>query len=339
MSNRFVHALQGCAIGDAFGGGVEFKSREWMIENVHFDKYFNVRNYGENNLHPGEFTDDTEHTIAVVQTLLENHTFDNFGDKMLQNMLKVYNDYKKQKGYARTGHGSIESWYKGTKTMEQVRNDQAIRDDPGNAPVMRCLPFALLNQPIENIMKYSQINADSTHGPHPYSTISSLLTIMAARHFLVNNGNGSTLIPELVKFFSKQDASSNWIVDKLKQVDQLPNNFYKLTKEQFEVILGPQPVPLSKYMFVENLYGLPCSGLMSALTVVYVLKNASTPFEALKWSIHIGGDVDSLAAVTVGTLAGVYGLGSIPAFMREQTEGMDLLADLGNKLYEHEHSG
>lgn len=38
---NIIDTLQGIAIGDAFGVGLEFKSRFWIAENVHFDKYMN----------------------------------------------------------------------------------------------------------------------------------------------------------------------------------------------------------------------------------------------------------------------------------------------------------
>lgn len=59
--------LLGVAIGDAFGAGIEFMSKEWILENVGFDKYVNMRDgkYGV-NYEPGKYTDDTEMTIGLV---------------------------------------------------------------------------------------------------------------------------------------------------------------------------------------------------------------------------------------------------------------------------------
>ena len=42
----------------------------------------------------------------------------------------------------------------------------------------------------------------------------------------------------------------------------------------------------------------------------------------------------SLAAVCTGIAAGKYGLDSIPASLLEQTEGLERLESLGQKLYE-----
>jgi hypothetical protein len=45
----------------------------------------------------------------------------------------------------------------------------------------------------------------------------------------------------------------------------------------------------------------------------------------------MGGDVDSLAAICTGILAGRYGLGSIPSFLLEQTEGISRLTKLASE--------
>jgi ADP-ribosylglycohydrolase len=48
----------------------------------------------------------------------------------------------------------------------------------------------------------------------------------------------------------------------------------------------------------------------------------------------MGGDVDSLAAVCTGIASGTYGTDSLPQFLFEQTEGLDRMQKLGEKLYE-----
>ncbi|USN54479.1 MAG: ADP-ribosylglycohydrolase family protein [Candidatus Peribacteria bacterium] len=48
--------------------------------------------------------------------------------------------------------------------------------------------------------------------------------------------------------------------------------------------------------------------MTTACCVIYILLHSETAFEALQQSIRMGGDVDSLAAVTTGILAGKDGL-------------------------------
>lgn len=48
----------------------------------------------------------------------------------------------------------------------------------------------------------------------------------------------------------------------------------------------------------------------------------------------MGGDVDSLAAITTGILAAKHGIKSLPQFMIEHVEGKQKLIDLAAKMKE-----
>ena len=58
---------------------------------------------------------------------------------------------------------------------------------------------------------------------------------------------------------------------------------------------------------------------------MYILKQSRDAFGALKKSVYLGGDVDSLAALTTGILAGRLGVQSLPEYMIEAVEGRDYL--------------
>ena len=65
---------------------------------------------------------------------------------------------------------------------------------------------------------------------------------------------------------------------------------------------------------------------------MYLLKQTFTPFDALQKSVYLGGDVDSLASITTGILAGYMGLSSLPTFMLESVEGIDYLKKIGTQF-------
>ena len=52
--------------------------------------------------------------------------------------------------------------------------------------------------------------------------------------------------------------------------------------------------------------------------------------EALQNSVYLGGDVDSVASITTGILAGKYGLDSLPKYMLEKVEGKKYLENLAS---------
>ena len=279
MKQTIINTLKGVAIGDAFGVGIEFKSRPWIRENIHFDKFVNVWKGGKNNILPGTYSDDTEHTIGVVEALLSDEKFST--DLLLAKFKHEYEADKVRKGYPRDGHGSIEDWYTGKKTIEEVRQSQASREDPGNAPVMRAVPLAFIAQ--QNVLKYATINADSTH-PNPAGRKASLLTVLTAWHFLRQNGT----VDDLISFLHSH-IKDEAIKEALEKVDLLPAPD-ELTEEDYLFLHGEQPLPYIKWD--TNIYGLPCAAMKPALNAVYVLKHSTTAFEALKNSINMGGDVD-----------------------------------------------
>lgn len=319
--NTIVNALKGVAIGDAFGVGIEFKSRFWMAENVKFDQFINVWKDGKNNISPGTYSDDTEHTIGVVEALLSDDTFSE--ELLLAKFRAEYENDKQAKGYPRYGHGSIEDWYTGKKTIEEVRATQVGRSDPGNAPVMRAVPLAFI--PKGNVPNYCVINANSTH-PHDLAIKGSLLATMVAWHFLREDGDGGNLISFLdANLYDKE------IKQMLQTIDELPAP-YLLSEADYLFLHGEQPLPYIKWD--TNIYGLPCACMKTAYNVVYVMKHSRSAFDALRMSINMGGDVDSLAAVCVGIATGRYGLRSLPKFLLEKTEGLVRMEELGEKLYQ-----
>lgn len=54
--------------------------------------------------------------------------------------------------------------------------------------------------------------------------------------------------------------------------------------------------------------------------------------DALRKSIHLGGDVDSVASITTAIMAGRAGLKSIPKFMLEKVEGKKYLKEIEDEF-------
>ncbi len=318
-----INTKKGIPIGDSFCLGIEFKSRPWILENVHFDQFVNVWKGGKNNILPGYYSDDTEHSIGVTEALLDEREFTE--ELLLEKFKNEYETDLKAKGHHRDGHGSIEKWYLGLETIEEIRRKQASREDPGNAPVMRAVPIAFA--PVQDQKRYSDINANATH-PHRLARAGSYLTVLCARHLL--NGNPKE---NLIKTLLSSDIDPAIRLE-VSTIFRMPSP-NELTHSDYLFLHGKQPLP--HISWDDNIYGMPCACFKTALNVVYVLHHANNAFEALKYSARMGGDVDSLAAVCTGIASGAYGLDSLPKFMLDQTEGLERMETLGTKIYEKFH--
>ena len=66
-----------------------------------------------------------------------------------------------------------------------------------------------------------------------------------------------------------------------------------------------------------------------------ILKHSTDAFDALKKSIYLGGDVDSIASITSGIKAARYGLNSLPNFMIENVEGKNYLSKIAKEFRQY----
>ena len=324
--------LLGTAIGDAFGAGVEFQDRDWIRANVDFTKFINARhnikvpkeqliNFTK-NYHPWDYTDDTEMTVGLIKALMSGKLIT---DKLFVDYWhQEYKDGEQQKGFGRNGHGSMSWFYSGKMTIEEIQAFQRPRPNPGNAPAMRSVPLGFVHHHLMD--DFAKINASATH-PNFIAIQSSQIVARAAEFLLVKNGNENDLIAHC---FDTIDLDEEYSIY-LKEVEQLPP--YDLLKEaHFKILLGKQPIEVP--YFLAGIKGLPSDSKYTAGAVLYILKSSSDAFDALKKSIYLGGDVDSVASITTGIKAAKYGLDSLPKFMIENVEGRNYLTKIATDFHQ-----
>ena len=318
---NFVNVLFGIAIGDAFGAGIEFQSREWIREHIDFTEYITARKgkYAENYI-VGNYTDDTEMTIGIIKALRSQKVFT--PDLLVQFWIQEYESDKERKGYGRQGHGAMKKVYTGEKTIEEIRSSQQERQSPGNAPPMRAIPLGYVQE--ELIDTYAIINADATH-PHPKARAASIIVARAAQYLLLHDGNPQKIISYCKQFIRNIDCETEKLLD---VIDTLPAP-EKLKKEDYKILCGPQPI-----VNMPGINGLPSDAMLTGGCALYILKHARSTMEALRVSIYMGGDVDSLASICTGIAAGRYGIETLPPFMIEKVEGKEYLAMIAHE-FEH----
>jgi ADP-ribosylglycohydrolase len=322
--------LIGIAIGDAFGAGVEFQDREWIKENVDFTEFVNARsqikvpdNQRElftKNYQEWDYTDDTEMTIGLKNALISDEAFTE--NTLIKNWENEYEKGVKEKGYGRNGHGSMSWYYSGEKTIEQIREFQMHRPNPGNAPAMRSVPLGLIPENLIN--EYASINAKATH-PNINAIISSQCIARATEYLLKKNGDRRSIISYCKE---KVDLNEEYEIY-LSAIDSL-GNYEGLTDEGLEILCGSQPIKTP--YFLSGIKGVPSDSKYTTGSVLYVLKNSTNAMDALQKSIMLGGDVDSVASITTGIMSGLHGLESIPKFMLDHVEELNYLTELGNKF-------
>ena len=100
----------GVALGDAYGVGIEFQDRDWILHNVDFTKYVNKREGKQGiNYESGFYSDDAEHTIGLMKALMSREPYSE--ELLLRYWKNEYDSDKLEKGFGRQGHGGIKDWY------------------------------------------------------------------------------------------------------------------------------------------------------------------------------------------------------------------------------------
>lgn len=318
MQKTLQNIFLGIAIGDAFGAGIEFQDRNWIKENVDFSCFINRRkfiNHSDIKLFvedyvDWQYTDDTEMTIGLVKALVSGKNFNE--DFLVECIKQEYQFGFEKKGFYRNGHGALRWYFNGEKTLEEIRLFQKDRKNPGNAPVVRVIPLGFLDD--TEIDEFAKINALSTH-PNNRAIEASILIARATRAIIIERIELSKVIQHNQKYICDPE-----FLELLKKVDLLPEPKH-LKESDYEILCGVQPLK----DFIPGLYGLPSCAMHTSISILYVLKHSKSAFEGLQHSINIGGDVDSLASVVVGILAGRFGLDSLPKFMIENVEGREYL--------------
>lgn len=327
-----ANTLTGIAIGDAFAAGIEFQDREWIRTHVDFTHFVNARHViPQNEISPSvftqnyipwQYTDDTEMTIGLLEALLSGEPFT--PDLLVASWTDIWNNHLQLKGYGRNGHGSMRWVFEGNMSIEEVRLFQQTRPYPGNAPVVRAVPLGFI--PDALIERYAVINADATH-PHPKARAATILIARAAKYMIVEKGDSRRIIAYCASFVNGIDSE---IDQYLRLIEQLPGP-ETISETDFALLLGPQPIEPPRFPIGIN--GLPSDAMLTAGAVLWVLKYAQTTMDGLKLAVYLGGDVDSVAAVCTGILAGRYGISSIPAFMKKNTEGIDDIQVLAQRFW------
>ena len=170
--DRIKGALYAFAIGDSMGATTEFMTEEEIHKK--YDKITDIVGGGWLDLKAGECTDDTDMSICVMNSLMENDS-DNFEKNTMKLFVEWYNTHPRDIG--NQCRRAIEHYIQYEIFIEE--DDTAL----GNGSLMRALPCALLdnenseelnikqgklthnNEMCDNILlEYTQIIRDNING-------------------------------------------------------------------------------------------------------------------------------------------------------------------------------
>jgi poly(ADP-ribose) glycohydrolase ARH3 len=303
--DAFVGSLLGTAIGDALGRPV----KGWSASRI-------AREHGQVRDmlgHPrGRYTEDTEMMIVLAEWLLEEPHLDGEG---LARRLRAR--YDPDRDYGRTTTDVMRRLRAG-ESWETAGEHAFARGSFGNGAAARIAPCALhLHRETEELARVVEIATLVTHS-HPLGVAGALL--QARQIALVLESTGKPLDP------------ASFIVDLRSATTSIEFRHKLRTVEECLDRRAPRHV-------VRDRLGVNATALGSVPTALFCFLSQAESFEeALGYAIDLGGETDSIGAMT-GAIAGArHGASAIPGRWKSVLErgarGATYIEEIATRLYE-----
>ncbi len=293
LLNKAKGSLYGLYIGDALGAPLEFQNMDGI------DGITDYVDGGVHSVKRGQFTDDTSMTLALMDSLVTAGGFDH------RDQMERYVKWQRDGEYSSKGF----CFDIGITTTRALLKFRQIGDpiaggteyqNSGNGSLMRLAPIPLLyhKDGLEEMIKMSCESSVTTHGSK--IVLDSLAYFVIAYNKILNGEKDKSKIikakdSDMIRF----GINDPCVVEDIHEVD-----FDELKR-----------------------YDLKPTGFVvdSIVCAMWCLRHTNTFEEAVLKAVNLGGDSDTIGAIT-GQLAGAYyGFDAIPDHLVKGLSNQDML--------------
>ncbi len=296
--SKFTGALIGSAVGDALGAPVEGYSME-RVSSVYSDEKGWEMIYGR-------YTDDTETMIGVAESLIENKGFN--GADMA---LKFIRNYDASRGYGPGSKEALRRISEGESWEEASRKLFGGKGSYGNGAAMRIAPVGILYYDNADVLR--EIAYKSSHITHSHVLGKEGAALQAFSIALAVRGQKEGMLLELKEF--------------------VKNEVYKEKIRKIEALLNKEA---NKKEIISEL-GNGEAAFNSVPTAIYSFLRFDNFKDCVVYAVSLGGDTDTIGAMTGAISGAYYGEGTIPKEWGEKLEegekGRSYIRWLGEELY------
>lgn len=278
-SERAVGAVVGSAVGDALGAPFEF-GPEGAFSARFPEPGLGGEMCGGGGWEPGEATDDTQMAVLVAESLLEHDGLD-LPDVFRRFQRWAAADPKDIGLQTEAVLSSGDPW-----DLAAALHFQTSQRAAGNGALMRAATSAVY---------FARLGREAT--------MDAARRLAALTHGDRAAWEGTALFHELVRVALTGDDPLSAVADVLHTVH--PDH-----RERYATVLAPDWHPDLATEFNGAVW--PC--LASA---VWAVRTTTGYEDAVRAAIDLGGDTDTVAAVTGGLAGAVYGITAVPVHWTE----------------------
>lgn len=259
----------------------------------------------------GRWSDDTHMMIGVAESLVANKGFN--GSHMAQTFVRNY-EQEPWRGYANGPLKVFRLIKSGVSWSEAAESLFGGEGSYGNGAAMRVAPVGLLYfDDVESLRIFAYEQSRITHTNKlgmEGAALQAYAVALAVKADPRNKISPKVFLEELINF-----ADCDVYKFKLKKVGDLLKeaNRHKVVRELGNGVEAHNSVPTAIYSFLRNIHSFE---------------------DAVTYAVSLGGDADTIGAMT-GAISGAYhGSEMIPQRWRGKVERRKYIEDLAKKLWE-----
>jgi poly(ADP-ribose) glycohydrolase ARH3 len=308
IKDKFIGAVLGTFVGDALGRSFEGAPprSSWTDGSKEIERAF-----------PGIYTDDTEMALILTESLVACNGLD-----PARLAMSFARGCHPERGYAWGAIRCLETIRQGVP-WEQA--SQVVFPDGsfGNGAAMRVAPVGVFfHDDPSRLRKAAREQASITHC-HPLGVGGAILQAAA--------------VAVAARSDPREKLKRGIFIEAVREVIGDIPEFYSRALDEVEALLSsaPEPAPAE----VARVLGHEVTAPRSVPAALYSFLRSPSPFrEAVIGAVALGGDADTIGAMT-GAIAGAFGgLSAIPEQWRERLEngerGRDFAIDLAVALFD-----
>ena len=315
--DQFTGALMGCAVGDALGAPIEGRSRQQIAAMAGITDGYRPFSHGKSkDYQPGQYTDDTQLTIATVRSLIACRRVDGAG--IAGEFAKLW-ESGEIVGAGPVAHRAVRRLLDGVGW-----EDAAVVDDlPLNGAAMRIAPIGLWHCDRPDRLADDVTVASIVTHRHPLAVDAAIALAAAVAHVVTASTVETARLLEVVSGAVEERSP-----DFARRIRQLDAWLQMAESTALEAIADVDPSRST------HGFGIPAMAEPTALAALYTFLRSPGDFMAtVDCALHVGGDVDTVAAIA-GAISGAHnGVGAIPRNLVTGVKDGEEVLELGARLF------